>query len=1403
MREESLTVGLQFDAETSTAQPQIHEINEELKNVSENANDAGKKLGSIPNQIVKNTSKATDSLKLIDNQVLKIKQSIGTLNKFLNVSIVGVGSVGAFALKQMINTEYAVRKVRTISHRTFQEIERDAKSVARTYGVSIGQVLEGNYQLVSSMGDVADSYQVQAAAAQLSVAGFTSYTNALNGLITVMNGYKLSASEAARVGDLLLTVQNKGIATTEEIQAYLPKLTVAAANSAVSIEDLCAAMATITANKVPVAETVTYLNALFKELNITGSKVSVMFKNLTGESFKNYLQEGHSLLDALLLLERELQNRKMSSAELFSSDEAGKAFINLTGDNVNKFVDSINDMKNSMGTVKSSFLELEKTIKRKLERLMSKMTEIALQIGKVIYPYIEKFLDAILNLNLEKVYGNKLVKAMFSFSVENMLFLKAVSQLMKSFLSVTPIMVQLLHLQVANAQAATIMTSALGSFGKLGLIYTALYAFYKLYASNTRSKEQAAKTIEENSKPENKVTFYRAAIEDINKYGVVNPHIISDLFHPDEKDKAVLKEIIGIARELEDVKEGSTRQKELLAKAVKILEFRSSQLNSNDGYLSAPPGSKMTEQELRELYAKAGMFYRNEEQQKIVNAFQNEISAKEQYVKFFRTSQKDALREYASIARRYAEQAFGAKDKPKAQEYFKIALNYEARLKALENNDTFKNIVNKYKKVSSKNATEESSYKRVNAEIDNVTEFIEQLKELDSKKHADLIKEATERKEYLLKLKKTHEDELKAKEEYNKKIQSFNEMSNSLSSLFSTIGDVTGSKTIGSLGNLIGRVSGFGSLSKFGGMSSITGMFAKDAAGKMAGLSAGMASIGALAGGATAAIGAVSAISGLVSGKGKKQKAKIDARNQREQEEYKKQTSAMQELTKALEANTEKIKSFTDRMLTDVAKNPTLKMISGGKWNFMTFYDSMINGKHFNNINAVEKGSERYSKGWGRHGHKDTYTNVSISSRQLLKHLGWDNTNIDTFTASQIKQLDEMLENVDNSTLRRATGRDLTTSNINEWKKQVHIFAEQLRYLEKEQNELYNGATLESFNGINYREKKQLVKEYTEQFKQLGIEGKEYAGVIEEMAKNNQVLVTSMQDVRTATLDAFMNGDSGFVTSAKSYFEKIIRNASSVVYDVTFSEIDRYMSDQFEAISRKLLEIKKSGNLDFTHLFDNFDFGILTRAEVLEQQAKKSLDAIKQQLLNSGVSLSIINKILPQSDFTDRLNSLKDALSSAMNEGLKEHSFFDFTKTLGQSLYDSTKGALVKAFSESNLYQGMIQKFIKAEDYQGKLERAGSFKEALSLSEKIMQNFAYELEANGLGGFDAINNIRRKQAEDKLGNAYYQDKNANVEVKITNNFYKEIFGLPDFKKIIRETTEQGIQEFLNRPRVLA
>nr|DAW02375.1 MAG TPA: minor tail protein [Caudoviricetes sp.] len=649
--------------------------------------------------------------------------------------------------------------------------------------------------------------------------------------------------------------------------------------------------------------------------------------------------------------------------------------------------------------------------------------------------------------------------------------------------------------------------------------------------------------------------------------------------------------------------------------------------------------------------------------------------------------------------------------------------------------------------------------------------------------------------------KKASEDEVEHLQAIAFKLKKVNEALdsiNSLASSFSQLGQVTGSKSIGNIGGILSNIFNIGtSFNNLGDIKSIAKIFS----GGLGNFTAGMNSLSSLVGIATGGLGIVKSIGSVIGfGKGKNKAAEIDNRNRENENRYQDQIKAMQTLTEALKKNADYVKNFTDRILTEAAKNPTLSFLSNSNRNIDLFQQAMLNGKHFSDISALEKGSTRYSRGFGRRKKsKDTYTAVSVGEAQLLKYLGFDKTELDNFTDSEMRQLNNALKNVSHSDLVKATGRNLTQSNLDEWKKQISEFISQLDLLEKEKKDLFRGSTLESFTGIDYSSEKKLIQEYTEQFKQMGLVGEQYNSTIKEMARNNQVLVTAMQDVRAQTIEGLASGNGGFVTSIKSYFEKIFKNASSVAYDVAFSDLDRYFNDEFKKISEKLVNIKKTGKLNFNDLLAGVDFSKLKLAESIETQAKKSLDTIKQFLLSRGIDISIINKILPNSDFNDKLNDMKNALSSAMNDAQKEKKFDSFTKSLGESLYESTKASLIKAFSESSVYQGLISKFINTKDMKAEIEKAGTFEGVFNIIKNKLKDFGYRLESNGLGGFDAINN--KDKTDNQLGNAYYQDKSSNVEIKVTNNFYEKVYGVDDLEGRILKGVNKGIELWTKKPKV--
>ena len=786
----------------------------------------------------------------------------------------------------------------------------------------------------------------------------------------------------------------------------------------------------------------------------------------------------------------------------------------------------------------------------------------------------------------------------------------------------------------------------------------------------------------------------------------------------------------------------------------------------------------------------------------IYGAFQKDMQNQINYDDIIGTSDIDKIKNQISILKRYIKEAVDNGNIDLAKSLQVQLQEKEFKIKKFDIDEALDKVKEKLEdleinlkkgKISKENYHEEKAkilgdliktYEKHNIDL-------EKLSEEDAKYLRESIELAKQKK-------KASEDEVEHLQEIAIKLKKINDLIDSvnlLASNFSQLGQVSGSKTISNIGSVLGNLANIGTSYKNFDMKSITKMFS----GGIESFTSGITSISSIVGIATGGLSIVKTLgSALGFGKGKKKAAEIDNRNQENTNRYNEQIKAMQTLTEVLKRNSEIVKSFSDKMLSDISKNPTLSYISKGNRNIDLFQQAMLNGKHFNDISALEKGSSSYRKGF-RKKRKDTYTSVNIGEAQLLKYLGFDKTELDSFSDGEMRQLNSILKNVSHNDLVRATGRNLTESNLEEWKKQISEFVSQLDLLEREKKDLFRGSTLESFTGIDYLSEKKLIEEYTEQFKQMGLVGEQYNSTIREMAKNNQVLVTAMQDVRNQTIEGLASGNGGFVTSMKGYFEKIFKNASSIAYDVAFSDLDSYFNEEFQKISEKMVNIKKSGRLDFNDLLTGVDFNKLKLAEGIETQAKKSIDTIKQFLLNRGIDISIINKILPNSDFNDKLNDMKNALSTAMNDAQKEKKFDTFSKTLGESLYESTKASLIKAFSESSVYQSLISKFVNTQDMKSEIEKVGTFEGAFNIIKNKLKDFGYRLESNGLGGFDAINN--KDSIENQLGNAYYQDKSSNVEIKVTNNFYEKVYGVDDLEGRILKSVNIGIEAWNKKPKV--
>jgi len=587
---------------------------------------------------------------------------------------------------------------------------------------------------------------------------------------------------------------------------------------------------------------------------------------------------------------------------------------------------------------------------------------------------------------------------------------------------------------------------------------------------------------------------------------------------------------------------------------------------------------------------------------------------------------------------------------------------------------------------------------------------------------------------------------------------------------------------------------GFNLFKDNGGLSSITGMFKGGMAGSVKGLESITGALTSVSG-IIAGVNVLSSLTSSLSGKDKKKK--IEKSNEENKQAFENSTTTLLSFVEAIKANISAINSYSSTLLGYATNNTTLSGIAKVEKNFDLYIEAMVDGtKNFGTVTGLVKSKTKY-KSWFKSKSADTYEAVEVKEADILKSMGITNTTIDNMDENQLRDFAEKL---------KTTGRgdlliSLVDSNFEEWKEGIYEYVGQINKLREEQEQLFRNSTLNAFEGIDVSSYKSLIQEYTQMFEDMGLNADAYKDTIEEMARNAQVLVTAMQDVRNSFVEALSSGEaSDFSSSMSSYFKKILNNAAQVTYDVAYSSIDEYMTKEFEKISEKLVDMKKSGVLNFDGFWDDFNFNKILEADRITTDYEKVINDLRTQLENRGFSSSLIDSMLPATELSERIESIKSMLSSAMSEALNNNSFASFEESLGNSIYESVKDSLIQAFVDSEVYRTYMNQFYNMDDIKEKLSQAANAQQGFGLMQDYLKDLEYELEKMGLNRGNAASG--NSTEENTLGNSYYQDSGIEYNITIEQHF-SGVYGFDAMYDVAKQGATEAIEEWKNQGKVIS
>lgn len=307
------------------------------------------------------------------------------------LAAIGAAAAGATAAIVKVGSDFetSMAKVQTLADTTqvsMADLSKGIMEISNTTGQSSQSLAEALYQALSAGVQTGDALAYTEQAAKLAAAGFTTTESAVDALSTVMNAYKMDASEVNAVSDMLLQTQNKGKTTVDELAASIAQVTPTAAAMGVEFEQVSAALATMTAQGVPTSQATTQLNQLFAELGKSGQQASENLMKAAegteyaGMSFQQMMDAGVPLNEVLNMMSDYAEANGKSLLDMFGSIEAGKAALTMAGENSEMFANNLEAMNESAGLTEEGFTTMTDTLQGKIGILQESFSNLGIAI---------------------------------------------------------------------------------------------------------------------------------------------------------------------------------------------------------------------------------------------------------------------------------------------------------------------------------------------------------------------------------------------------------------------------------------------------------------------------------------------------------------------------------------------------------------------------------------------------------------------------------------------------------------------------------------------------------------------------------------------------------------------------------------------------------------------------------------------------------------------------------------------------------------------------------------------------------------------------------------------------------------------------------------------------------------
>lgn len=307
-----------------------------------------------------------------------IKAMAGQITSFDVFSGIGISAATAFAsaAKSSYDFEKEFQKnmleVATISTQvegSMTDFMNQVMAITQEIPIKAPEAAKALYQIVSAGHDGADGMKVLEVSARSAIGGMTDTATAADAITTLINAYKLSADDAEKVSDQLFTTARLGKTTFGELGQSIAQVAPIAASYGVEMDQVLAAVATLTKSGTPTAQAMTQIRASI----IGASKV------LGDGAFNTRtFQEGLAEIAA------RAGGSESKLRELIPEVEAVNGVLGLTGIKAQDAAEHLKAMNESAGSTEAAFKLMMNDVDKQMTLLSNNIQTTLRPMGETI-----------------------------------------------------------------------------------------------------------------------------------------------------------------------------------------------------------------------------------------------------------------------------------------------------------------------------------------------------------------------------------------------------------------------------------------------------------------------------------------------------------------------------------------------------------------------------------------------------------------------------------------------------------------------------------------------------------------------------------------------------------------------------------------------------------------------------------------------------------------------------------------------------------------------------------------------------------------------------------------------------------------------------------------------------------